>query len=75
MGFKNVLVWLRSHLAEIVFLLVVLVVLLLVGYWAWAATPRAIDSFEQRALKKELVTDKVITIKPVGHIRTITGTC
>jgi hypothetical protein len=32
MGFKNVLVWLRSHLAEIVFLLIVLVVLLLMGY-------------------------------------------
>jgi hypothetical protein len=45
MGFKDILVWLRSHLAEIVFLLIVLVVLLLMGYWAWAATPRAKDSF------------------------------
>jgi hypothetical protein len=32
MGFKDILVWLRSHLAEIVFLLIVLVVLLLMGY-------------------------------------------
>jgi nicotinamide riboside transporter PnuC len=75
MGFKDVLVWLRSYLAEVVFLLVVLVVLLLVGYWAWAATPRAIDSFEQRPLKKELATDKAITVKFVGHIRTTTGSC
>ena len=62
MGFKNVLVWLRSHLAEIVFLLIVLVLLLLIGYWTWAATPQTVNFLEQRALKKELATDKVINV-------------
>jgi hypothetical protein len=82
MGFKDILVWLRSHLAEIVFLLIVLVVLLLMGYWAWAATPRAKDSFpcsskmgtfmyppcvEQRALKTDLREDKVVQNLPIFH--------
>ena len=58
MGFRNTPVWLRSQLAVILFLLVALVVLLLVGgYLAWSATPRAEDFFEQRALKKELAAD------------------
>jgi Tfp pilus assembly protein FimT len=57
MGFKDVLVWLRRHLAEIVFLLIALVLLALIGYWTWAATPQAEDFFEQRALKKELAAD------------------
>jgi hypothetical protein len=55
MGFKNVLVWLRSHLVELIFL--VLVVLLLAAFLAWAATSQAKDFFEQRSLKGELATD------------------
>jgi hypothetical protein len=55
MGFKNVLVWLRSHLIELIFL--VLVVLLLAAFLAWAATSQAKDFFEQRSLKGELATD------------------
>jgi hypothetical protein len=55
MGFKDVLVWLRSHLVELIFL--VLIVLLLAAFLAWAATSQAKDFFEQHALKKELATD------------------
>jgi hypothetical protein len=54
MGFKNVLVWLRSHLVELIFLVLVVVLL---AFLAWDATPRAKDFFEQRSLKGDLVTD------------------
>jgi hypothetical protein len=54
MGFKNVLVWLRSHLVELIFLVLVV---LLAAFLAWAATSQAKDFFEQHALKKELATD------------------
>lgn len=40
MEFKDVLVWLKSHLAEVELLLAALIFLLLVGiYWAWSAMP------------------------------------
>jgi hypothetical protein len=55
MEFKNVLIWLRSHLVELIFL--VLVVLLLVAFLAWAATSQAKGFFEQHSLKGELATD------------------
>jgi type II secretion system GspH-like protein len=58
MGFKNVLVWLRSNLVELIFL--VLVVLLLMAFRAWAATSQAKDFFEQHSLKGELATDDEI---------------
>jgi Type II transport protein GspH len=54
MGFKDVLVWLRSHLVELIFLVLVVVLL---AFLAWDATPRAKDFFEQRALKKDLAAD------------------